>query len=1574
MKNPSHPGIGSRNNALMLVGSFAALLALAPPTARASTTIASGGTFTIDNTNTTVVGTTTTWNDTGTLTINNGGILQSWPSQNQSMINNDAIVFTGAAGTIALRYNGNDTDFMMNGSSITSTATGAQTLAILTGYNGNGDRESVTFNTGIPNATGGSTLGLNVTFRTQTGSTSWVNLPAVNTFTGPITLVQGSGPPVGTLTIGGKLTRNNGNTNGSGTLGGGNYPGAIALGTGTILNYASSAAQTLAGAISGAGALQVTGTGMLTLSGANTYTGNTTVSSGGKLTLGSTTGGLKFVITDAATNNKVTGAGTATMNGMFTLDTSAVTVNSGTWTLVNTTTKSFGSTFSVSGFNDADLDSIWTKLDGVRNWSFNEATGVLSVGTVAVFTSFGLPGNPAIIDNTAKTIQLFVPVGTSLATLAPVFTVSSGTCNQTSGAPPSPTFAVQNPATYTITDGAAVNSYSVSVQTYGTWAHSGSLFILTTPDGANIPVGDSATNFPLLVRLNNGNFNFGEAQPDGSDVRFITAAGSNLSYQIEQWDSVNSTAAVWVKIPSIAPNARQEIKMYWGKSGVASQSNGANVFNAANGYASVLHMNETVSDVVGNTAPTNSGTTLTTGMIGKGRNFTSGNGILVGTDLTNFPTGSNPHSSEVWIRSGVSPTTIMGWGIQQGQGKVVMQLASPPHINMDCYFGGANVTGASTLSTTQWVHVAHTYQNNTACIYVNGVLDGTITNGNTVMNMPTPARFYVGGWYDNYSFVGDMDEVRISNVTRSANWIKLEYENQKSLQTLVGSLVPAGDTFSASPSAVTMNEGATTTLSGQAGGAQKVYWIQRINGVDTVLATDQFTCTASAGRSTGGQSFDILFRAVYPAETKDIVIPVTVNEYLPDPVFTLTGPTTWDGRQTITITPNISNLAALQAAGVANLNYSWSVAGVAVTKTITAGTPTVPGVLTLTRSQGGGPMTVSLVLGNGGNLVSSSKTIIVQEPASDAWVQRTPGATEKAVNNQFYARDPNTNKGTIYYNGTGAGTTPVYLKVYTTDTGSDVPYGTPLRQTPVGGVYAFTVPIDAGKVTYKVEFGTTTGVVDNPASATATGLVCGDAYIIDGQSNALATDNTVAVDSTTSPWIRSYGKTVGWGNAINKSSEAELQLGVWGMILAKRLLANNNMPICIINGAIGGTRIDQHRPNPAGHSLPGSLYSIYANLYNRVVGANLTHGIRGVLWHQGEQDQGSGGPDGDYDYKFYQQYFVDISAAWKQDFPNIRNYYIFQIWPNACGDTSRNDQLREVQRTLPNLFSNMRIMSTVGIVPGSSCHYVLEGYQKFSDLIGPLVEQDHHGLSRTEVYSAANLQSVYFTTAARNEIALVFDQNMYWTDDSTYLFFLDGVSGKVGSGTVSGRTVKLQLSPVSAVSTASTITYLKGIGWDGLQAKLLRGANGIAALTFADVPIAATAPSPYAAWAADPAQGLTSGVNDGPLQDADLDGITNLLEFALGGVPMVSSQAILPVPAQDGANWVFEYDRSALSRPPDTTQIVEYGNDLTGWTSLTIPLASAGAVTITPGATTDHVKVVIPDLGARTFARLKVSQ
>lgn len=1415
-----------------------ALLAGTVPRACADTTITSGSTFTIDESNTTKAGTTTTWNDTGTLTIHGGGTLQSWPLNHNTVVNNDAIVFAGSGGTIALKFNGNDNDFMMNGA-ITSTATGPQTLDISTGHNGNGDRESVSFNTGIPDVGDGSPMSLTVTFRSQTPSTSFVNLPAINTFTGPITLVRGGGPPVGTLTIGGALTRHGGKAAGAGTLGGGTYPGTITLGTGTILNYASSAAQTLSGVISGAGAVHVTGTGTLTLSGGNSYTGGTTVGSGGTLTLDSA-GGLTFVITDAATNNRVTGAGTATINGTFTLDTSAVTVTSGVWTLVNTATTSFGSSFSVSGFEDADLDNVWTRFDGARIWTFSEASGELRLAPAAEFASFGLPDNPAIIDHAAKTIQLFVPVGTDLAAVAPSFTVTSGACNQTSGAPPSPTFAVKNPATYTLTekgtDPDTVNSYTVSVQTYESWAHSGSFFVLTTPEGANLPAEATEKNFPLLLRLNATTFNFAEAAADGRDIRFLSG-GASLPYQIEHWDAVNGSASIWLKMPRITGNSRQEITMYWGKPDAPSRSSGVDVFNAANGYVCVFHLDDTLADEVGTLTPTpaNGGPAPAGGIIGNGRTFTAGQGVNCGDNLTSLPSGNTSHSTQVWFRSDSANFDIVDWAREDAGNKVQIRLASPPKVVIDGNF--ANVGGTSTLTPGQWHHVVHTYAAGTpgtARIYVDGLLDGS---AGVTMNITPPSIMRLGGWYNGYRFVGDMDEVRLSKVVRSADWIKLEYENQKLQQTLVGNLVQPGSTFSAAPATLTIDENAVATLTAKAGGAQKVYWVEKKGGVDTVLASDTFALPVTAGRVTGDKSYVIQLKGIYPTETKTVDIPVTITEKIPDPVFTLVPSTTsWDGRTPMTVTATITNLAAMQKAGFGTLTYKWAVSGVAVIK------QTSDGKLTLNRSQGSGPMTVGLTIDNGGAPVTATKTITVQEPASDPWVERTPGKDEKPVNGQFFARDPNTGLGTIFYNGTESGTPDtVFLKVYKTPDGGAETLETTRRQALVGGAYAFTAPIAAGLNTYRVVYGTTTGGVDSDV-ATVTDLVCGDAFIIEGQSNALATDNAAPNDTTTTnKWVRTYGLTSGWGYAISKGND--LQLGLWGWYLANRLVANHRMPICIINGAVGGTRIDQHRPNPADHGLPGegNVHAIYANLFNRVTKAKLNHGIRGLFWHQGEQNQGSGGIDSDYDYKFYQQYFVDISAAWKQDFPNLRNYCLFQIWPAACGDTSRNDQLREVQRTLSRLYSNMKIMSTHGIVPGSGCHYVPEGYQRFSDLIGPLVEQDVYGVNSAAKLTAPNLRQAYFTSAAKNEIALVFDQDVAWNPGALKMLFLADAAGaacgSVTSGAASGNTITLQ---VSDAATAAAITYLKGlVAWQ--QADILSGTNGIAALTFADVPIAGRA-------------------------------------------------------------------------------------------------------------------------------------
>ena len=960
---------------------------------------------------------------------------------------------------------------------------------------------------------------------------------------------------------------------------------------------------------------------------------------------------------------------------------------------------------------------------------------------------------------------------------------------------------------------------------YPAWQQSGSLYILTTPEGANLPESTKLSDFPLLVRLHKDFFNFSKARPLGEDIRFSSADGIALKYQIEQWDSANGFASIWVRVPLIQGNQRQRINLHWGNPNCESESNGKAVFNESNGYAAVMHMSEKMEDSTGLVTVKDQGTSDASGMIGRGRHLAGKQGLFLGDNISSFPIGANGSSTEAWFRAEKSNGTVVAWGKEQRPGKVMMNVLSPPRVAIQCYF--ADVDAKSGITMERWVHVVHTYEKGDSRVYVDGVLDG---NTKPILDIPTPARMWIGGWYNNYNFVGDVDEVRISKVARSADWIKLQYENQKPMQTVTGLVVEQGNGFSVSKKELTIMEGKSEVVTAEAKGAQKLYWILKRDGIDTIVAVDRLGFNFEAPRVTQDTKQALQLKAVFPNEVKTIDIPITIAEDIPEPAFVLKAPLQWDGRETIEVVPTISNQAEMTAKGAGKVNFLWTVSGLAVSKEI------VGEKLLLKRAQNSGKMLVTLAINNGGVETTKSITVEVTEPKKDPWVQRVSSKEERPVDNQFYGRDDK-NEGTLFCNGTlSEPSSELVLKVFA----DEKVFKTETQKPGAGGIYAFTVKLKPGLIKYRIELATKKEgkeVVVHKAD----NLVCGDAYLIQGQSNAVATDIGKEDPEFSSEWIRSFGSTSTnpdgsrlkfWGNAVHRGRKNEnAQIGYWGMELGRRLVEAHKVPICFINGAVGGTRIDMHQRNPIN---PDDASSIYGRLLWRVKEAGLTHAIKAVIWHQGENDQGADGPTGKYGWETYLQYFVDLSASWKSDYPNIKNYYVFQIWPKACsmGVAGSDNMLREIQRTLPSYFSNMGVMSTLGINPPGGCHFPPAGYAEFARMICPLLERDLYGRNSLVSITPPNLENVSYSNADKTEITLKFDQAVVWSDSLVSEFYLDGVSGNIASGSVSNNVLTLKLKNASQ---AKKIMYLDSKAWNGKN--LLLGANGIAALTFCDVQI-----------------------------------------------------------------------------------------------------------------------------------------
>jgi hypothetical protein len=321
-------------------------------------------------------------------------------------------------------------------------------------------------------------------------------------------------------------------------------------------------------------------------------------------------------------------------------------------------------------------------------------------------------------------------------------------------------------------------------------------------------VAEDLVNFPVLVNIYDTDLRT-DTRSDGRDIAF-TIGEETLSHEIELFDQTfNSTHAhlvAWVNVPLLSGSRDTIITMYYGNPLAPIVYDSGPVWDS--GYLGVWHLGESGTGAVneyldsgqykhhGQGGEGNSSfvPTLTTGKIGSGQDFNNLDGYYDLIDCGDSPLwdiDGYQITLEAWVQHDITPNThvygIMnhkGWYdgyalyVNYGGGSTLKPTFSLPG---DTH----QLRGANDVTGGTWHHVVATYDGSYMRIFVDGIQDpNVLVKTNAIEPSSFEKGFWIGhgdqpkdrGWSAEWD--GQIDEVRISDVVRSAGWIQTQFENQ----------------------------------------------------------------------------------------------------------------------------------------------------------------------------------------------------------------------------------------------------------------------------------------------------------------------------------------------------------------------------------------------------------------------------------------------------------------------------------------------------------------------------------------------------------------------------------------------------------------------------------------------------------------------------------------------------------------------------------------------------------------------------------------------------------------------------
>lgn len=326
-------------------------------------------------------------------------------------------------------------------------------------------------------------------------------------------------------------------------------------------------------------------------------------------------------------------------------------------------------------------------------------------------------------------------------------------------------------------------------------------------DHSKVDGASALTDFPVLISITHEDLkthnNGGDVtHPSGYDIGFTDISGRMLHHQIEEYDGTTGSYLAWVRVPTLSAIENTEIHILYGKATVITNPSSSNVWTEK--YKSIWHMDvasgsTTLQDATSNAnAGTSNGNMSTSnwvaGKIGQGVQL---DGV---DDYFNFSgykgiNNKKKRTISFWFNSTEAGRNhrVLSWGKNSSGKKYDVGIIGANNSIAVSVEGGEKY-GSTNIADGNWHYLTIVLPRGGGNkkvqmhqLYVDGILEVNTGGNNLNLNTARNGNDVVlgkGNW--NCCFTkGIIDEVRISQMDRSAGWISTEFNNQNDPENFI---------------------------------------------------------------------------------------------------------------------------------------------------------------------------------------------------------------------------------------------------------------------------------------------------------------------------------------------------------------------------------------------------------------------------------------------------------------------------------------------------------------------------------------------------------------------------------------------------------------------------------------------------------------------------------------------------------------------------------------------------------------------------------------------------------------------